>query len=304
MKKLSLNSFLEKCTETHGDKYDYSLICEYLNKSQKIDIICKLHGKFTQIAGNHLYHKHGCPSCGLKIRNKSKNYLELFKVKHGDKYDYSMVEYYSMKKKVKIKCNIHGEFEQTPLSHIRGSGCKYCGVLKMSKSLVKPVIDFIKDCNHIHNNLYDYSKVEYNTLGDKVIIICKEHGDFKQIAFSHQQGNGCKKCNKSKGEIKIENYLKSNNIDYEYNKHFETCRNKNTLPFDFYIPQYNICIEYDGIQHYESISYFGGDSKLTYQMRLDEIKNTWCFINNIKLLRIDYKNYKNIENILDNNLYK
>jgi very-short-patch-repair endonuclease len=204
---------------------------------------------------------------------------------------------------VEIICPEHGFFSQTPLSHLRGSGCPKCGIEKMKKSLKKPNDLFINECIEIHNNLYDYSKVSYNKLSDSIIIICKYHGEFKQRAFSHKQGYGCIKCNKSKGELKIENFLKERNIYYEYNKKFDTCKNKNILSFDFYIPNYNLCLEYDGIQHHESIDFFGGDVKLRYQKKLDNIKNKWCVDNKIDLLRISYKDFLNIENILEEKIY-
>jgi len=301
--KLLLEDMLIKCKSIHNDKYDYSLFTSYKNKNQKIDIICKEHGIFQQTIGNHIYHKSGCPKCGLKIRKKLNNPIIKFIEVHGNKYDYSKVIYKSIKSKIEIICNLHGSFYQTPNTHLKGSGCPKCGIDKMSKTLRKPVIEFINKCNEIHNNIYDYTEVVYNKLSDKIKIICKEHGYFYQRAFSHQQGFGCSKCNKSKGEKGIENFLNKNNIIFEYNKHFETCRNINTLPFDFYIPSMNICIEFDGIQHYESIPYFGGTDKLIYQRKLDNIKNNWCLKNNITLLRIKYKDFSNIENILTSLLY-
>lgn len=301
--KLTLDVVIGRMNEVHKNLYDYSFFTEYKNKYQKIDIICSDHGIFTQDIGNHLYHKTGCPSCGLKIRKKIDDPISKFIEVHGNFYDYSKTEYLSMKKKVKIICKLHGEFFQTPLSHLRGSGCYECGLKKMSKSLKKPIEEFIKKCNEIHGGLYDYSKVKYDKLSDKIIIVCGKHGEFTQRAFSHQQGYGCGKCSKSKGEIEIEKFLSDNNIIFQYNKHFDDCRNKNTLPFDFYLPYYNFCIEYDGIQHHESIEYFGGDSKLEYQKKLDNIKNNWCLKNKIKLIRISYKDFSNIKNILSKYLY-
>lgn len=301
--KISLEDILQKCKNIHNDKYDYSLFTNYENKNQKVDIICKIHGVFNQTIGNHLYHKTGCPKCGLVIRKKLDNPIDKFIEIHGNKYDYSNVRYESIKKKVEIICKLHGLFLQTPHTHLKGSGCYKCGISKMSDSLKKPIDIFINKCEKIHEYKYDYSEVFYEKLTDKIKIICKTHGPFYQRAFSHQQGYGCDKCNKSKGEIKIENFLINNKIYFEYNKHFDTCRNKNTLPFDFFIPSLNICIEYDGIQHYESIKYFGGDSKLRYQKKLDNVKNNWCKENKISLLRINYKDFSNIENILSNMLY-
>lgn len=301
--KQTIEQVIIRMNMVHKNKYDYSLFKEYKNKYQKIDIICKDHGLFIQDIGNHLYHKTGCPECGLKIRKKIDDPISKFIEVHGNFYDYSKVEYVSIKKIVNIICKLHGDFFQTPQNHLRGNGCPECGIKKMSESLKKPVVDFIKKCNEIHDELYDYSKVEYNKLSDKIIIICNKHGEFIQRAFSHQQGYGCNKCSKSKGEYRIEKFLSEHNIIFEYNKHFDDCRNKNTLPFDFYLPFYNCCIEYDGIQHYESVYYFGGDDKLKYQKKLDGIKNSWCLKNKIKLIRISYKDFQNIENILFEYLY-
>lgn len=304
MRVYKLEDVLVKMMVVHNNIYDYSLISNYKNKNQKVDIICKLHGVFNQIIGNHLYHKNGCPECALKIRKKLVDPISNFIKVHGDIYDYSKVRYQSIKNKVEIICKIHGSFLQTPSSHLKGSGCPSCGIVSMSNSLKKPLDIFLDECSYIHNNLYDYSKVKYNKLSDKIVIICKLHGEFNQRAFSHKQGNGCIKCNKSRGEKKVEEFLINNKIDFEFNKHFDSCRNKNTLPFDFYIPFMNLCIEYDGIQHSESIEYFGGDEKLKYQNKLDLIKDNWCLENNINIIRISYKDFNRIENILGSFFYK
>lgn len=174
----------------------------------------------------------------------------------------------------------------------------------MSKSLKKPIDEFLERCNEVHGNIYDYSEVSYNKLSDKIKIICNTHGLFEQRAFSHQQGFGCQKCSKSRGEKKIERFLIDNKIYFETDKKFESCKNKKQLPFDFFIPSLKICIEYDGIQHFEAVEMFGGQEKLKYQKKLDKIKDNWCIKNRINLLRIGYKDFNNIENILSNFLYK
>lgn len=157
--------------------------------------------------------------------------------------------------------------------------------------------DFIYRSNEIHNYKYDYSLSNYNNLKDYIDIICPRHGVFSQRASYHKLG-GCPRCQNSKGEDRIEYLLNLLKIKFIRNKKFKSCKNKRVLPFDFYLPDFNLCIEYDGIQHYESIEIFGGDDKLKYQKLLDNIKNEWCINNNIDLLRISYKNYDDIENIL------
>ena len=117
---------MEIYKEKHGDKYDYSLInwSKNLKNSDVVDIICKNHGVFTQTIDAHK--KHGCSFCvGIKINDEI--LFKKFKEKHGNRYDYTKVKYIKHNKKITIICNIHGEFNQTPNSHIRGQGCPKCG---------------------------------------------------------------------------------------------------------------------------------------------------------------------------------
>lgn len=112
----------------------------------------------------------------------------------------------------------------------------------------------------------------------------------------------CCSIRSSYGEKKIKEYLHDNNINYIREKKFETCKNKKKLPFDFYLPEYNVCIEYDGQHHYMPVSKYGGEDFLKKVLENDKIKTTWCVENNIKLIRISYKSKNKITEILDNSL--
>ena len=142
--------------------------------------------------------------------------------------------------------------------------------------------------NITHNNKYDYSKSIYKNLRTKIIIICPIHGEFLQSPKNHKY-SGCPKCNESKGEKMINKILDDKYIKYIKQKKFDKCENIKKLSFDFYLPDYNVCIEYDGEQHYKPITYFGGIKRYEIQKKRDEIKNIYCIENNIKLLRISYK---------------
>lgn len=133
-----------------------------------------------------------------------------------------------------------------------------------------------------------------------------------ETTISHRvkDNSGCPKCaNKmSKGETIIYDYLKQNNIEFIKEATFKDCKDKQPLPFDFYIPNKNICIEYDGIQHFQPVN-FGGDAtndKIYQQFLItqkhDQIKNSYCLQNNISLIRISYKDKNNIQQILSNKL--
>ncbi len=179
-----------------------------------------------------------------------------------------------------------------PSAHLSGRGCSKC-VIDVTNSM-----EFIKKSNNIHNNKYDYSLIKYKKTNIKVKIICKTHGEFEQLPLSHLKGKGCSKCTSSKGEEMIMNILSFNNIDYISQKTFTDCKNVLPLPFDFYLPEQNICIEFDGKQHFEPIEWFGGSDAFESLKERDEIKNKFCLSNNIDLLRIAYYDYDNIEHII------
>ncbi len=152
----------------------------------------------------------------------------------------------------------------------------------------KTTEQFIKDAKIIHGDKYDYSLVNYKKANSKVEITCKKHGSFWQVPYSHLQGHGCPSCNSSRGEEEVKRYLLENNIKFEQQKVFNGCIYKNELKFDFYLPKYNLCIEYDGMQHFEAIEYFGGEKEFKKIQDRDKVKNEYCKSNNIYIIRIKY----------------
>jgi len=301
------NIFIQKAKQVHGNKYDYRLV-KYINAYTKVKIICKkCKNIFKQRPHNHLI-GNNCPICQNKTKlnnlNRQKrfnNFLNKAKQVHGNKYNYDHLltnDYIGFNSKIKILCLEHGYFLQTPNKHLSGRGCPKCS----NKN--KTTMEFIKQANLIHNNLYDYSLVKYQKCNIPIKIICKKHGVFKQKPSSHLCGCGCIFCNSSKGELIIEQYLKEHNIKFKREYKFNDCKGKrNLLPFDFYLPTYNICIEYDGIQHFKPVN-FGGISLKNANENFkkliinDNIKNKYCKDNNIKLIRLSYLKLKYIVEIL------
>lgn len=115
--------------------------------------------------------------------------LDSFLVKarrvHGDKYDYSLVEYNGSDKKVTIICPEHGPFLQTPHSHIAGQECPICGNKRGHEKKKKGLDVFLKQAHEVHGDKYDYSQVDLITRNQKVCIICPEHGPFWQTPTNH-----------------------------------------------------------------------------------------------------------------------
>ena len=275
MRKLTTEEFIEKARKVHGDKYDYSKV-EYKEGHKKVCIICPKHGEFWQVASSHLQGI-GCPSCGGTKKLTAEDFIEKARKVHGDKYDYSKVEYIDGATPICIICPIHGEFWQVPYYHLSGRGCSKCGGnLKLTAE------DFIEKARKVHGDKYDYSKVEYKGSHKKVCIICPKHGEFWQTPDNHFRF-GCKKCFSSKIEDAVRQFLIENKIVFEEQKKFDWLIYKNKLKLDFYLPEYNIAIECQGEQHFNKYRFEKNDERLNNRKERDKIKYILC------------KNLKNIE---------
>jgi hypothetical protein len=190
--------FIEKAIKIHGDRYDYSKV-EYIKASQKVIIICKEHGEFTLTPNKHLSRKDGCKKCSRKIisnkqRSTTESFINKAKEIHGDKYDYSKVEYYNSKTYITIVCKKHEEFTQQPSNHLTGYGCKKCRDEKSGNTQRLSLNIFINKAKDIHGDKYDYSKVEYINSHLNIQIICKIHGIFYQKPNNHLNGATCLLC--------------------------------------------------------------------------------------------------------------
>jgi len=285
--KKTQEEFLKQCEETWGNKYDYSLT-KYDGALKKIKIIYD--GViFEQDAVSHISGQ--APEKTLT----KENFIRKSKLKHGNKYDYSLVNYISGDKAVMIGYN--GIFYlQKPYQHLRS--CPENLKLAIRKTTKK----FVTESNLIHDFKYIYDKSDYKKNQIKVTITCPIHGDFDQTPLSHIQGCGCPHCHESHGEKEISKILKKLNIHFDRQKKFPGCRNICELPFDFYIPSAGTLIEFDGKQHFQPIDHFGGIQAYETLKINDKIKSDYCEENYINLVRIRYDQIEDIEKILWENL--
>lgn len=297
MKKLTKEEFIERCKKIHNNRYDYSLV-DYVNNQTKVKIVCPIHGEFEQVPASHLNLSTGCSACSGKKKLTSDYFIKKAKEIHGDKYDYSMVNYVNNKSKIEIICKIHGTFTQTPNRHVsKKQGCPSCYGNKKSN-----IIEFTQKANKIHFNKYDYSLVNYENCMTKVDIICNKHGIFKQKPNCHLNGEGCPNCKLSKGEKSVKKLLNDIGVKYIQQHVFDSCKNIKPLPFDFYLPEHNICIEYDGVQHFKPYGWDETGERFRQTIKNDEIKNQYCESNNIGLIRINYSD--NVINKLSHLLFR
>jgi hypothetical protein len=266
--------FLDKIKLKHPDnfnKYDYSLVPNEFKSKDKINIICVKHGMFQQIAKNHLTGKK-CLKCkNFKHFMSHDNFIRKANLVFNYKYDYTNTKYTHSEGYITIECPIHGNYIQKARYHLKGIHCPACINVKLINTIKNSTYtkeEFIFKANLKHKTFYNYDKVIYKNINTKVIITCPKHGDFLQRPRDHLQGKGCPKCNDSFGEKYISQVLDKLNIQYlreykisEYN-----------YKYDFYLPKYNIYIEYHGIQHYEISNYFGGKKAFNKQQNRDKVK--------------------------------
>lgn len=296
--KLNTADFIQKARAVHGDKYDYSKV-EYVNNHTQVCIICPEHGEFWQTPNSHLRGR-GCKKCGIKQRSANQkqsreNFIHNARKVHGDKYDYSKVEYVNNKTKVCIICPEHGEFWMKPNSHLNGQRCPKCGRNIATIKVRSNTEDFIIKARKLHGNKYDYSKVEYVNAYTKVCIICPEHGEFWQTPNIHLNGCGCSICKSSKLERELIMAFIKCNIKFIYQANKKEFIWLNNQSLDFYLPDYNIAIECQGCQHFNKGNFGSVNYNFEKQYFADVRKNTLCNKNGVKLLyyinKSDFKKY-------------
>jgi len=231
--------------------------------------------------------------------NNCKIFIEKSTKKHNSYYDYSLVDYVGSLTSVKIICPKHGEFNQQPNMHVFGIGCKKCGGDRIAKSKFSNKDKFIEKSQKIYGDLYDYSLVDYKHSKVKVKILCSKHGEFEKKPCQHtNMKQGCPRCKSSKGETIIENFFKSNNINFVTEKRFPDCKDKRSLPFDFYLQELNLIIEFQGEQHYTPIKCFGGEKSFEKIKFHDKIKKEYCINNNINFIELNTFNINELQTII------
>ena len=290
--------FIIKAQQKHMDEnnkpiYDYSLV-KYISTHKKVNILCKIHGSFEQCPSDHLSGK-GCKQCGIIKRAIIQSFtldefIQKAKEVHGDKYDYSQVNYINSRTKIILNCNICDYiFKQQPNSHLQGRGCDKCAHMINHENQKLTNEEITERCNKTHGDKFDYSLVNYININTPIKIKCNDCNNvFEQLLPNHiKQNKGCPFCDCRITQKMLYNYLKSiyPNTLKEFKQKW--CKNKKYLPFDYFIPELNIIIELDGLQHFQQVMNWKSpeENQITdkYKMKCANEKN----ISIIRIIQTD-----------------
>jgi hypothetical protein len=280
--------FKNKVKTIHGDEYDLSKL-EFKSWDEKVIIICRKHGEKFISPRALLYKKHGCQECRGEHISKSKlmsteEFIKRVKKIHGDNFSFEKTNLSRKDEngKIIITCKRHGDIKVLPDNILRGHGCRKCADELNSSKYSMPLDEFLFKAKKIHGEkfLYDKVKEHYKNSHTKVLIGCKKHGYFLQTPNKHLNGQGCPFCNESKLEEEMNLFLIESNITFERSKHFDWLGKQH---LDFYLPDYNVAIECQGIQHFEPRDRFGGEAEFKNIIIRDAKKAQLCKENGVKL---------------------
>lgn len=265
---------------------DIEIVDKYIDAKTKILHRCKIDGYEWYVRPHDILQGSGCPVCSKCKKYTHNEYVTM--VSNINSNIKVIDKYINIKTKILHRCIICGnEWTAIPSNILHGNGCPICSTLNASSKRLKTHEQYVIEVEKINFNIEVIE--QYVNSRTPILHKCKIDGCVWYASPNNiLKGHGCPKCNVSNGEKSITNWLNEKHILYESQKRFNDCRDKQPLPFDFYLPVYNMAIEYNGIQHYKSIDYFGGEEVFKYTIKHDKIKENYCKENNIRLFIIPY----------------
>lgn len=280
-------------------------LTEYKNTGARIKCKCLVDGFEWDATPHILLEGHGCPECYRKKANRRNENEFLSELKEQFPTVKLKSKYVRIGVKVDYECAVCGyEWSAIPdtiLNNPNSVGCPRCaGRAKVTEEEYKKRVAKA-------NKFVEYIGGFNGMLGHAQFKCVKCGFIWDTTASSIENGSICPRCKMSRGESAIESYLNDNHIDYIAQYRFSDCKNERQLPFDFYIPSHNMCVEYDGEQHFMPVT-FGGISKNEAKRNFehckanDRIKDNYCKHNGIHLVRIPYTDFNNINEILDKHI--
>jgi len=243
----SNKEYIQKAKKVHNNFYSYHKT-NYINKKTKVIITCPIHGDFLQSPYEHIC-GHGCPVCANNKKKTFNQFLKEASIIHNNKYNYLVPNNFHNSQKICIICPEHGEFWQTPKDHLNKHGCPICAINQRKDKKMISQKEFLVKANEAHpNQLFDYSKSQYQGTHNKVCIICPEHGEFWQTPHNHiSMKHGCPKCQHiiSSYEKDLLNFIKKHYSGKIITNERSILSNNKEL--DIYLPDLKLAFEFNGL---------------------------------------------------------
>lgn len=293
-KQRTHEEFVNEVNKLYPNLKVLSLFTETKNR---VRVLCKECGTESNPLAQALVQKTFCCQECRRIKNKENFIRQLSDINSNINV---VGEYENNRTKIECLCLVHNKtFKMTPANLLRNHGCPKCATDSRRKVFAKTHDEFLSELKEISPQISITS--QYQSAHKKIDCKCLECGfEWKAAPHSLLRGDGCPNCIlPSKGELAISSYLDDISVEYISQKRFDDCRNINPLPFDFYLPEYNACIEFQGKQHYEVVEHFGGEKDFKIRRKRDNIKVEYCRKNQIELLCIPYWDFDNIKQIIN-----
>ena len=293
MRKLSYEEVKE-----YIESFGYKLLSEeYKNNRTKLCLQCP-EGHIFEIRYSDFKNGVRCKTCSYKNNGDYFRFTYEYVKKYIENEGYNLLstEYINANSYIEIVCPKGHKYKTKFGTFKNGNRCRECYFIYENNKTTIHSYEYVK--NKMLLEGYELLSTEYINAHTKLQVRCSNGHIYETTWNSFQQGSRCPHCNESKGEREIRTILDNLNIKYISQYKFDDCKFKYVLPFDFYLSDYNCCIEFDGIQHFEIVEHFGGFDSFIDRIIRDTIKNEYCKNNNIKLIRISYKEIDKIENIL------
>ena len=263
------------------------VVGEYINNRIPILHRCKIDGYEWRAIPYSILQGKSCPMCAGNAKRTHQQYVnDLLYVNTNIE---PVEKYINTDAAILHRCKICGHIWRIKPNHtLCGHGCPICGFKSVADNKRKSQEEYVQELFYTNPDIEVIGNyINYMT---PLLHRCKKCGNEWNVKPCYtMRGHGCPVCNESHGERGISQWLDNNGIEYISQHRFDDCRDKYPLPFDFYLPQHNVCIEYNGRQHYEPIGFFGGEDAFKIRQQHDEIKKNYCQSNDIGLLCISYK---------------
>lgn len=297
--------FLNKIKESRPEDYEeYEFLDEYVNQKTKLRALHKKCGNEILILPSTFTgkRKSKCTICNQKAIHDKQRKTHAEYQKQLPEGIIALTKYKGAFEKVTLHCFFcDSTYSITARDILKYNQCSRC-----SKKFTRTLDEVKHEVHSETKGKYEVTETSYKNAHTPIDIKHKECGKiYKCTMANFRKGRRCSHCRNSIGEKLVETYLEANNITFEKQKTFEDLKLINKLSYDFYLPEYNLLIEYQGEQHVKPIKHFGGEKQFKLQKEIDSIKSSYAKNNGYELLEIFYttKNYKSIEKILNNKLF-